>query len=263
MSLSSTFPTFPIYLPLKIPYIIVKLSMAITLFSNLTTKDKIVAVDRLIKFSTPSHDFFFMTVLSVLTATLGLLLDNAAVIIGSMLIAPILYPVLSLSLGIIISDFKVISRSFWTITKSVSLGITATFFATLLLSTQFVKIGPEITSRAHPSLIYVIIAIIAGFAASFALVKPQLNETLPGVAISVALIPPLAVTGIGVAHLNWDLISGSFLLFLVNTIGVVFASMITFSLMNFYTQRQEATLSLKKEETKIQKDIKRAQKHTP
>jgi uncharacterized hydrophobic protein (TIGR00271 family) len=262
LSLSSTFVSLVIYLNAKIAYIIVKLSMAITIFSSLTNKDKVVAVDRLIKGSTPSQDFFFMTVLSVLTATFGLLLNNAAVIIGSMLIAPILYPVLSLSLGIIMSDFKVISRSFWTITKSVSLGVTATFLATLLFSTQFSETTTEIASRAHPSLTYVIIAIIAGFAASFALVKPQLNETLPGVAISVALIPPLAVTGIGIARFNWNLISGSFLLFLVNTVGVVFASMITFSLMNFYAQRYKADITIKKEETKIRRDIKKAKKRS-
>jgi len=234
--------------------------MAITLFSSLTKKDKITAIDRLITGSTPSQDFFLMNILSILTATFGLLLNNAAVIIGSMLIAPILYPLLSLSLGIIMSDFKVISRSFWTITKSIFLGITSAFFATLLFSTQFYEVTPEIASRAYPSLTYVIIAILAGFAASFALVKPQLNETLPGVAISVALIPPLAVTGIGITHLDWDLISGSFLLFLVNTIGVVFASMVTFSLMNFYSERREATYTIKKEDTKIKRTLNKAEK---
>lgn len=105
-----------------------------------------------------------------------------------------------------------------------------------------------------------IIAILAGFAASFALVKPQLNETLPGIAISVAIIPPLAVTGIGIANLNLLLISGSFLLFLVNLIGVVFASMITFSLMNFYAQRSEAKKSITKEDQKMRREIKKAEK---
>jgi len=235
--------------------------MAITLFSSLTNKDKVDAVDRLISGSTPSQDFFLMTVLSVLTATFGLLLGNVSVIVGSMLIAPLLNPILSLSLGFIMSDFKVISRSFWTLVKAVALSVTAANFATLLFSTQLESlVGPEITSRTEPSLIYVAIAIIAGFAASFALVKPQLSETLPGVAISVSIIPPLAVTGIGIAKLNWQIISGSFILFLVNLIGIVFASMITFSLMNFYTHRKDADESIKKEDAKIKRDIARAEK---
>jgi len=225
--------------------------MAITLFTSLTKNDKTEAVDRLIKGSTPSQDFFLMIVLSILTATFGLLQNNVSVIIGSMLIAPILYPILSLSLGITIADFKLISRSFWTLVKSIALAITVANISTLLFSTQFTSITQEIVSRAHPTLSYAIIALIVGFAGSFALVKPQLNETLPGIAISVAIIPPLATTGIGIAKFNWDLISGSFLLFLVNTTGVIFASMITFSLMNFYTEKSEAKKTVKAEDNKI------------
>jgi len=235
--------------------------MAITLFSSLTNTDKTNAVERLISGSTPSQDFFLMTILSVLTATFGLLLDNVAIIVGSMLIAPLLNPVLSLSLGFIMSDIKVISRSFWTLIKAVVLSITASNFAALLFSTQLKSVnGLEITSRMQPNLIYVVIAIIAGLAATFALVKPQLSETLPGVAITVSIIPPLAVTGIGIAKLNWQMISGSFILFLVNLIGIIFASMITFSLMNFYTHRTNADLSIKKEDAKIKREIARAEK---
>ena len=235
--------------------------MAITVFSSLTKTDKVEAIDRVIEGSTPNQDFFLMVILSILTATFGLIVDNVAVIIGSMLIAPILYPILSLSLGIIISDFKLIGRSLKTISKSIVLGVTASNIAALLFTTQIDSLGSsEIVSRAYPSLTYVIIAILAGFAASFALVKPQLNETLPGIAISVAIIPPLAVTGIGVAKLNLSIISGSFLLFLVNLLGVIFASMITFSLMNFYAQRSEAKKSVTKEDQKLKSQIKKAEK---
>lgn len=234
--------------------------MPVTIFSNFTKKDRKVAVERLIRGSTPSQDFFLMVILSILAATFGLLLNNAAVIIGSMLIAPILYPVLSLSLGIIMSDADVLSRSFWTLLKSIVFSITASNVGALLFSTQFSQITPEIASRAQPSLTSLIIAVLAGFAASFALVKPQLNETLPGVAISVALIPPLAVTGIGIAKFNWNLVSGSFLLFLVNAVGVIFASMITFSLMNFRVQRSDADKTIVKEESKLKRDVKKAKK---
>lgn len=234
--------------------------MPITVFKNFTDKDKTNAVERLISGGTPSQDFFLMIILSILTATFGLLQNSSAIIIGSMLIAPILYPVLSLSLGIIMSDYKVISRSFWTLIKSVVLGVAFANMATLLFSSQFDGITQEILSRAEPNLVSVVVAIIAGIAASFALVKPQLNETLPGIAISVSMIPPIAVIGIGIAQLNWQLVSGSFLLFLVNTIGVVFASMVTFSLMNFYGKKKEADQTIVKEDRKIKRDIKKAAK---
>lgn len=224
------------------------------LFNNLTEKDKSHAIERLIKGSTPTQDFFFMIILSILTAAFGLLLNNVAVIIGSMLIAPILYPILSLSLGIIMSDIQLITRAFYTLLKSFTFGVAASAVVTILFSSHFTQITPEIASRIHATLPYVIIAIIAGFAGSFALVKPQLSETLPGIAISVALIPPIAVTGIGIAKLNLAIISGSIVLFLVNTVGVMFASMITFSMMNFYVKRREAHETVEKEDRKAERD---------
>jgi len=113
-------------------------------------------------------------------------------------------------------------------------------------------ITAEILSRTQPLLPYTAIAVIAGLAASFALVKPHLNEMLPGVAISVALIPPLAVVGIGIVQLDWNMISGSFLLFVVNIVGVVFASMVTFSMMNFYVKRNVAQEAAAKEDLKVE-----------
>ena len=222
------------------------------LFKNISDEDKSTAVQKLIRGSTPSQDFFLMIILSILTATLGLLTNDSAVIIGSMLIAPMLYPLLSLSLGIIMSDGRVISRSTYTLVKSIMFGILAATAITLLFSSQVSELTPEILSRTQPSLPSVMIAVASGFAASFALVKPKLSETLPGVAISVALVPPIAVVGIGIAKLDVAIISGSALLFTVNAIGVVFASMLTFSLMNFYTKRGEAEETAEIEDKKEQ-----------
>lgn len=228
--------------------------MPVVLFNNLTEKDKSNAIGNLITESTPRQDFFLMVILSVLMATFGLLIGNTAVVIGSMLIAPILYPILSLSLGIVIADFKLISRSFYTLLKSMTFGIAAAALVALFFSP-----GYEIT-LTEPSLIYVMIAIIAGLAASFALIKPQLSETLPGVAISVTLIPPLASTGIGIAKFDWNIISDSFILFLVNAIGIVFASMIVFSLMHLYIRRMEARKAIKKEEKAVKEEREQAER---
>lgn len=235
--------------------------MPITVFTNFTEKDKASAVDRLILGSTPSQDFFLMVVLSAFTAVFGLIANSAEIILGSMLIAPLLYPILSFSLGLTMSDTSVISRSFWTLLKSLVLAVVASFLIALLFSNEYSEITPEIASRTAPSLVYLMVAIVSGFAASFALVKPHLNETLPGVSISVALLPPVAVIGIGLARLDLSMISGAFLLFLVNAIGIIFASMITFSLMKFYSQKGEAHREIKKAEREIASDKLKAQKH--
>jgi len=220
------------------------------LFNNLKERDKSESIKDLIADSSPRQDFFLMIILSILMATFGLLIDDGAVIIGSMLIAPILSPVLSLSLGIIIADYRLISRSFYTILKSMAFGITSAAIITWLFNSNYHETH-AIISRTEPSMIYAAIAFIAGLAASFARIKPQLSETLPGVAISVALIPPIAVTGIGVARFDWHLISNSFLLFLLNTMGIIFASMIVFSLMNLYIKKRVIDRAIKSEEAAL------------
>ena len=73
-----------------------------------------------------------------------------------------------------------------------------------------------------------VVAAIAGFAAAFAMTKSTLNEMLPGVAIAVALVPPLAVAGIGLAHFDWTIFANAFLLFLTNVIGIVLFAVVVF-----------------------------------
>lgn len=231
--------------------------MVFVLFNRLTEKDKSTAVKKLICDSTPDQDFFLMVILSTLMATFGLLIDSAAVIIGSMLIAPILYPILGLSLGVVIADYKLISRSFYTVLKSMAYGIAGAAIVTLLFNSNYENTS-EILARTEPSMIYAAIAVIAGLAASFALVMPEISPSLPGVAISVALIPPIAVTGIGVARFDWHIISNSFLLFSINAAGIVFASMIIFSLMNLYVKRQVAASAVKKQDEITRKEIEDA-----
>ncbi|PIR73846.1 MAG: TIGR00341 family protein [Candidatus Moranbacteria bacterium CG10_big_fil_rev_8_21_14_0_10_35_21] len=230
-----------------------------SLFNNLTEQDKCQAIEKLVSSSAPRTDFFLMIILAITMATFGLLLNSAAIIIGSMLIAPMLYSILSLSMGIIMSDFNLISRSFYTTLKSIAFAIGASILITIFFSSGDFVPNAEIMARTQPSLAYGAVAIIAGLAASFAMVKPHLNETLPGIAVSVALVPPLATTGIGIALLDWNIISNSLVLFLINVVGIIFASMLIFSLMNFYVKRSLANEAMQKEEILIEQEKEQEQ----
>lgn len=231
--------------------------MFFSLFNNLTESEKNSAVEGLIGESTPSKDFFLMMLLSVLMATCGLLINSSAVIIGSMLIAPLLSPILGLSLGVVMSDYKLITRSFYTIVKATAFSLLAAVILAMFFLPQSQGVTPEILKRTDTSIIYVVIAIIAGMAASFAYIKPQLNKTLPGIAIAVALIPPLSVTGIGIAMFDWNIISKAFSLFLFNIVGIIFASTVVFSLMNLYVKRTLAEKAIDKEDRKIEREAAR------
>ncbi len=234
--------------------------MPLTIFHNLTEHNKSIAVRDLIAHSSPRQDFFLMIILSILMASLGVLIDNITVVIGSMLIAPILYPIMSLALGVVLSDKKVISRSFLTVAKSIIIGLIAAALVTVFTDPLTDINSQTIIQEMRPSLAYVAIAILAGLAASFAVTKPQMNATLPGIAISVALIPPLVVTGIGIARLEWTTVVNASTLLLINIVGIIFAGVIIFSLMNLYIKREIVEKAIKKDEKEIEKEIEKAEK---
>lgn len=222
-------------------------------FRAIEEKDKAAVVRKLLQSSTPNFDFYYLTGLSVLMASLGLLLDSTSIVIGSMLIAPLLYPILGVALGLIMSNYEVLSRSMLTLIHSLAIGMLLAAGAALLFGDNEV-ITNEILLRTEPSLIHFLVAVVAGAAVSFALAQPEWSETLPGIAISVALIPPLAVVGIGVAYVDIAIISGSIVLLLMNLAGIMFAAMVSFSLMNLYEKQNIAASTIKREEEKVQKE---------
>ena len=235
------------------------------LFSDINEKNKTEAIDSLIKDSSPKPSFFFLVVMSVLMATFGLLINNASVIIGSMLIAPILSPILSIGLGITLGDEKLLVRSASTVIKSLVYSIGISTLATWILwktirgSELMTTYNAEILSRTEPSVVYLLIAIVAGLATAYARVKPELNEALPGTAIAVALVPPIATIGIGIATMNVTIISGALSLFVLNAIGIIGAAVVMFSLMNIYSKKKVVEKSLKEAEKEHENIIKKAE----
>jgi uncharacterized hydrophobic protein (TIGR00271 family) len=235
------------------------------LFNSSSSGEKSNAVKKLIDQSTPNMDFFLMVILSVAMASFGLILDSAAVVIGAMLIAPVLSPILSLAMGIVMFNENLIKRATFTLGKSLLFAVGAAFVIGLFFASKEGVQVPEILSRTSPSLLDAAVAVVAGFAASFALVKPKLSESIPGIAISVSLVPPLAATGLGLATFNLAVAKGAFLLFFINVLGIIFASVFVFSSMNLYTKRGTAERAIKDaekaEEEKVEiveKEVKEA-----
>lgn len=221
-------------------------------FQAIEEKDKAAAVRVLMESSTPNFDFFYLTGLSVLMATFGLLADSASIVIGSMLIAPLLYPILGVALGLVMSNSEVMGRSFLTLMKSLLIGLLLAMGAAIFFGDGLIT--DEILSRTEPSLLHFLVAVVAGAAVSFALAQPEWSATLPGIAISVALIPPLAVVGVGIAYLDMDVVSGAAVMLLMNLLGIIFAAMVSFSLMNLYQKQSIAESTIKKEEAKAEKE---------
>ena len=225
-------------------------------FQTINDNDKAAVVRKLMQSSTPDFDFFYLVGLSVLMATLGLLANSTAVVIGSMLLAPLMYPILGLALGLVMSNSAVLGRSMITLTKSFAVGLSLSVVASFLFSDGDSYLTQEVLLRASADHlhIYFLVAFVAGLAVSFALAQPEWSETLPGIAISVALIPPLATIGVGIAAFDFTVVSGAVVLLGINLLGIIFAAMVSFSLMNLYQKQNIAASTIKREEQRIEKE---------
>lgn len=176
--------------------------------------------------SVPSFSFYFMLALSGLVATLGLLGNSVAIIIGAMIIAPLMGPIIGMAYSIVVANRRLLRRSTLTVVTGVILTIlTSTFVASIL---GLPNIESEIVSRSNPTLIDLAIALAAGAAGAFAHSRRRIANALPGVAIAVALVPPLSVVGIGLALYKYELAIGAMLLFLTNLTGIIFSGGIVF-----------------------------------
>lgn len=220
--------------------------------SKLTKNQKKETVKQMLEYSAPTWEFYLMLALSAATITLGMWKDNTAVVIGGMLIAPMLYPIMSVSMGIVVGDFRLILRGGSVILKSL---ILATIIAAgLSLFSLDRSLTNEILSRTAPSTSYFLIALLSGIAMAYAMARPNLSAVLPGVAINVALVPPLTVMGITLSTLNWPLLLKSFELFILNLIGIILAALMVFALMSFYETRELINQKLKAEEKIVQEE---------
>jgi uncharacterized hydrophobic protein (TIGR00271 family) len=230
--------------------------MPFTLFDNILDSDKNETIEKLIEHSSPRREFFLMVVMAISMATFGILMNSTVVLIGSMLIAPVLYSVLSISLGVVISDEKLILRSISTLGKAIIISITISFIISAFFPPNEAVIQQINQTVANRSLLFMsaLVAGVAGFAATYSLVRPKLSEALPGVAISTSLIPPLAAVGIGISKLNWNIISSSLLLFTINVVGITLSSLVVFSLLDFYSKKSIVVQAVVKEDNEIKNE---------
>ncbi|MFH1286361.1 MAG: DUF389 domain-containing protein [Candidatus Magasanikbacteria bacterium] len=187
-------------------------------------------------FSTPSINFFVLIGLASAIAALGLLLDNTAVVIGAMVVAPLVTPVFALALSILLLKIKRAGKALGVIFMGTVLAV---FISTILghliilIEGEQFRMTSEIISRTKPNLLFFLVALCSGAAGAYAYGRPKIMESITGIAISVAVIPPLAVVGLEMAAKNYALASQSFLLYLLNLAGITFGSILMFLILGF------------------------------
>lgn len=181
-------------------------------------------------------NFYTLTGLAAALAGLGLLLDNTAIIIGAMVLAPLIIPIISFSLAFLAFEIKrffrallhVILGSFFTVIIAYLLGTIA-----IIIEGQSIKITTEMFLRTDPNLLYFLVALFSGLAGAYSYARPKVLESLTGIAIAVAIVPPLAVSGLQLANGELAFAMSSLTLFFFNFAGICFGSILMFFILGF------------------------------
>ena len=183
------------------------------------------------RLSVPTFSFHFMLMLSAIISTLGLLANSVAIIIGAMIIAPLMGPIIGMAYSVAMGNRKLLRRSSLTLLKGVILTVAASWLTASIIGLETVE--SEILSRTNPTLIDFGIAMAAGLAGAFTQTRRSIADAIPGVAIAVALVPPLSVIGIGLGLGEREIALGAFLLFLTNLICIIFFGSLVFLFQSY------------------------------
>ncbi len=173
--------------------------------------------------------FWVLLVLSTAIATLGIIADSTAVVIGAMLVAPLMTPIMGVSAAIVNGWPKRVATSFATVAGGVGVSI-ATAWIVTAWTPQLVPIAAnsQILSRTSPTLVDMMIAVAAGAAGAYATVDRRVSSSITGVAIAVALVPPLGVVGLTLNAGEFSDAGGAFLLFLTNLVSIILVASVVF-----------------------------------
>jgi uncharacterized hydrophobic protein (TIGR00271 family) len=178
-------------------------------------------------------NFFVLLLLASVIATYGVLSSSVATVIGAMIVAPLMGPIMAMAAAVVMGSTQRALRSL----ALVALGV----FAVILLSMALTWLVPdvsisftenaEIASRISPGLIALLTALAAGAAGAYITAREEIADSMGGVAIAISLVPPLCVVGISINQGRWDAALGALTLFLTNFLAILLAGGVTFVLV--------------------------------
>lgn len=195
---------------------------------QLEREERIALVDEIEQKSRWTFDFALLMALATSIAALGLLANSVAVVIGAMLVAPLMTPLIGGGLAMVQGNWPLWLRS----SRAVLLGFFSALGIGLLagVGARFLGFGltSELAARGEPTLLDLGVAFASGVAASYCLARPHLSGALAGVAIAAALVPPIATVGICLALGETVTAQGAALLFGTNVVAIVLGAAVNF-----------------------------------
>jgi len=190
-----------------------------------TSTSRELLYDSVSKNAVLDSNFIVLAVLSTLVASIGLIKDNVAVVIGAMVIAPLLGPNLALALGTALGDLELMRKALKTNLVGMSISISLSILLGLMLT--FDIKSPELMSRTDVGLDSLALALASGAAAALSLTT-GLSSVLVGVMVAVALLPPAATFGLMLGQGEYPLAMGALLLLAANVVCVNLSTKLVF-----------------------------------
>lgn len=178
--------------------------------------------------------FFLRIVLSAIIATCGIAMESTAIIIGAMLIAPLMSPMIGTSFAVTRGRPRAALKAFGITVAGALTVIAVSMLVTLIIPTGVSLVGnDEVSSRIEPRAVDLIVAIASGLVGALAIARDDISDVIPGVAVAVSIVPPLCVAGAALCEGDLAIAGGALLLFIVNFFAIQLASNLLFYLMGF------------------------------
>jgi uncharacterized hydrophobic protein (TIGR00271 family) len=173
--------------------------------------------------SSPSATrFWVLLVLASIIATAGVMADSTATVIGAMIVAPLMTPILGIALATVLGDRSALLRSLaYVVGGALAVIGIAVVMGYLSFHTDDFLTNSQVAARINPRLIDLVAALATGTVGAFALVRRDISDTLPGVAIAISLVPPLAVVGLLLGVQRYADATGALLLFGTNVAAII------------------------------------------
>ncbi|MEM7785230.1 MAG: DUF389 domain-containing protein [Planctomycetota bacterium] len=206
---------------------------------QLDRESRVSLVERLQSSSKFDFDFVALISLSTLIAALGLARDSGAVVIGAMLVAPLMTPLVGMGFALVQGNEKLIRSALksvvWGFTVALGIGVLVGLFLNVVA--PHFQITTEMKDRNLPNLLDLVVALASGVAGAYAMGRPNLVSAIPGVAIAAALVPPIATSGLALSLGHLGHACGASLLFLTNIVAIVLGTAITFWVVGIKTRK--------------------------
>lgn len=217
---------------------------------HITRTDQYRTIEELFAHAQENSSYYTLLMLSSFVVTVGLLLGNSAIVLGGVLVAPILTPILVVGLGFSTGEMGAVKSVAKLIVKSFALVVAVSMLLTILFGyNQDISIFDNTTRTA---ILYFMVALASGIAAAFAWAKKEISEVLPGISMAVTLVPPLSLVGIWLSKGSIEAVRFYSSVLLLNLFGIIIGSLIVFALLKF--SNAETKVQQEAEENKFTVD---------